>query len=83
MATVCGCCPFIGKGSLQNVADILFLRGIDVGIVQSDVLAYLKRKQIYPHIDQSIQYITKLYNEEVHVLARPEITGWRTWPTRW
>ncbi len=66
--------PVIGKGSLQNVADILFLRGIDVGIVQSDVLAYLKRKQIYPHIDQSIQYITKLYDEEVHVLARPEIT---------
>jgi TRAP-type uncharacterized transport system substrate-binding protein len=65
--------PVLGKGSLQNVADILFLRGIDIGIVQSDVLAYLKRKQVSPHIEQSIQYITKLYDEEVHVLARPEV----------
>jgi TRAP transporter TAXI family solute receptor len=65
--------PVVGKGSLQNVADILFLRGIDIGIVQSDVLAYVKGKQLYPGIDQSIQYITKLYDEEVHVLARRDI----------
>jgi uncharacterized protein len=65
--------PLVGKGSLQNVADILFLRGIDIGIVQSDVLAFLKRRQTYPGIDQSIQYITKLYDEEVHVLARRDI----------
>jgi uncharacterized protein len=31
--------PVLGKGSLQNLADILYLRGIDVGIVQSDALA--------------------------------------------
>jgi len=65
--------PLVGKGSLQNVADILFLRGIDIGIVQSDVLAYLKRRQTYPGIDQAIQYITKLYDEEIHVLARRDI----------
>jgi TRAP-type uncharacterized transport system substrate-binding protein len=65
--------PLVGKGSLQNVADILFLRGIDIGIVQSDVLAFVKRRLTYPGIDQSIQYITKLYDEEVHVLARRDI----------
>jgi TRAP-type uncharacterized transport system substrate-binding protein len=31
--------PILGKGSLQNLSDILVLRGVDVGIVQSDVLA--------------------------------------------
>jgi TRAP transporter TAXI family solute receptor len=67
--------PVVGKGSLQNIADILYLRGIDIGIVQSDVLAYAKRKQLYPNIDQSIQYITKLYDEEIHVLARPDIAS--------
>jgi TRAP-type uncharacterized transport system substrate-binding protein len=65
--------PVVGKGSLQNVADILYLRGIDVGIVQSDVLTYARRKQLYPGIDQSIQYIAKLYDEEVHVLAGRDI----------
>jgi TRAP transporter TAXI family solute receptor len=61
--------PLVGKGSVQNIADILFLKGIDIGIVQSDVLAYIKRERLYPGADKSIQYITKLYNEEVHVLA--------------
>lgn len=61
--------PLVGKGSVQNIADILFLKGIDIGIVQSDVLAYIKRERLYPGADKSIQYIAKLYNEEVHILA--------------
>jgi uncharacterized protein len=65
--------PVVGKGSLQNITDILLLRGVDIGIVQSDVLAYARRKQLHPGIDRSIQYITKLYDEEVHVLARQDI----------
>lgn len=65
--------PVLGKGSLQNLADILYLRGIDVGIVQSDVLAYAKQRNLYPGVDRSIQYIAKLYDEEVHVLARKDI----------
>ena len=65
--------PVIGKGSLQNIADILYLKGIDVGIVQSDVLAYARLQHLFPGIEQSMQYITKLYDEEVHVLARGDI----------
>jgi uncharacterized protein len=65
--------PVVGKGSLQNVADILYLRGIDIGIVQSDVLTYARRKQLHPGIDQSIQYIAKLYDEEVHILAGRDV----------
>jgi len=61
--------PLVGKGSIQNIADILFLKGVDIGIVQSDVLAYIKRERLYPGADKSIEYITKLYNEEVHILA--------------
>lgn len=65
--------PLVGKGSVQNIADILFLKGIDVGIVQSDVLAYIKRERLYPGADKSIQYIAKLYNEEFHILAGKDI----------
>ncbi|MBV9523756.1 MAG: TRAP transporter substrate-binding protein [Alphaproteobacteria bacterium] len=61
--------PVLGKGSVQNLSDLLYLRGIDVGIVQSDVLAYVKRDKSLPGIESRIQYITKLYNEEFHVLA--------------
>ncbi len=65
--------PIIGRGSVQNIADVLYLRGVDIGIVQGDVLAYLQRERLFPGIGQSIQYITKLYDEEVHVLARGDI----------
>ncbi|MBV8870526.1 MAG: TAXI family TRAP transporter solute-binding subunit [Acetobacteraceae bacterium] len=63
----------VGRGSLQNVSDVLYLRGIDIGLVQSDVLAYAKLNHLYPGLEKSLQYISKLYDEEVHVLARPEI----------
>lgn len=66
--------PLVGKGSVQNISDILFLRGIDIGIVQSDALTYVRRRHLFPGADQAIQYIAKLYEEEVHVLARRDIT---------
>jgi TRAP transporter TAXI family solute receptor len=59
----------VGRGSVQSVADILYLRGVDVGIVRSDTLDYLEKKGIATNIKERFTYITKLYNEEVHVVA--------------
>lgn len=69
--------PVTGRGSMQNVTDVLFSRGIDLGIVQSDVLAYLKRNPPFPGVENFLQYITVLYGEEVHVLARKDIRSVR------
>ena len=33
----------VGRGSVQSVADILFLQGVDLGIVRSDTLDYLEK----------------------------------------
>lgn len=65
--------PMIGKGSVQNITDILYLKGTDVGIVQSDVLSFLKDQRIHPGIEKRIKYITKLYNEEFHLVANTAI----------
>src|SRR5690606_1094934 len=65
--------PIIGKGSVRNIEDLLLLRGIDVAIVQSDVLDFYKRAELVPDIESKIHYVTRLYDEEVHVLARAEI----------
>jgi TRAP-type uncharacterized transport system substrate-binding protein len=65
----------IGRGALLNVTDIVFARGIDIGIVQSDVLAALKRDPPFPGIENYLQYISKLYDEEVHILAGKEINS--------
>jgi TRAP transporter TAXI family solute receptor len=59
----------IGRGSVQSVADILFLKGVDLGIVRSDTLDYLEKKGYANNIKKQFTYITKLYNEEMHVVA--------------
>ena len=60
----------IGKGAAQNMKDILRLKGIDMGILQSDTMEYYKGTgELGKNIDRRIAYIAKLYNEEMHVLA--------------
>jgi branched-chain amino acid transport system substrate-binding protein len=61
--------PVMGRGSVQAVADILLLRGVDAGIVRKDTLAYLERKDFANNIRSQFVYITKMFNEEMHVLA--------------
>ncbi len=67
--------PVLGVGGLQNLKDVLFLKGIDMGIVDQDNLALLKQRdpRLFSDIEQRVHYITKLYNAELHVLARNDI----------
>ncbi len=61
--------PIIGGGAGTNVRDILYLRGIDMAIMNTDVIDYYKGKPLYENLTRRIQYITKLFNEEVHLYA--------------
>jgi len=65
--------PIIGRGSVQSIADILFLKGVDLGIMRADTLDYLERKGYTGNIRGQFAYITKLYNEEMHVVAKKSI----------
>ncbi|MBL8658169.1 MAG: hypothetical protein JNM75_00270 [Rhodospirillales bacterium] len=65
--------PIIGHGGIRNVEDLLNLPVADVAIVQSDVLTALGEDQSRQGVMDKLVYIAKLFNEEVHVLARKEI----------
>jgi TRAP transporter TAXI family solute receptor len=66
--------PVIGRGGYQNMMDVLHLKGVDLGITQSNILSYLKKTgEFGPNIEHRVAFITKLYNEEMHVLAGPGI----------
>src|ERR1700675_4277850 len=65
--------PIVGAGSVKSVADILFLQGVDLGIVRADTLDYLGRKGFAKDIKKQFTYVTKLYNEEMHVIASKSI----------
>lgn len=64
----------IGLGSVQNISDLLELRKVDAAVVQYDVLSQFKEKQRIPGIENKMQYITKLYSQEFHVLSRMQYT---------
>src|SRR5258705_12032587 len=70
--------PVLGVGGLQNVNDVLFLKNMDMAVLDEDNLRLLKKKDpvLYANVEQRVQYITKLYNSEFHVLARNEINSY-------
>jgi TRAP transporter TAXI family solute receptor len=61
-----------GRGSVRNILDLLHLERVDVAIVQDDVLDYVARLPSFANsgIRTKIAYVTKLYEEEIHILAR-------------
>jgi uncharacterized protein len=65
--------PVIGAGSFGNLIDLKLLHGIDMAILQADILDYAREQKRFPGIEAYLTYVTKLYNEEFHLLARREI----------
>ncbi len=66
--------PMLGRDSVQNIADLIFLKGVDVAIVPTDVLTETIQRGAIPR-QASVQYIAKLFQEEIHVLARKDIAS--------
>jgi TRAP transporter TAXI family solute receptor len=64
--------PVIGKGGGQNIIDVRYLKGIDLGITQAPLLDQLRRGGV-SDLREKIVYIAKLFNEEMHIVVRPEI----------
>jgi uncharacterized protein len=66
----------IGKGGGQNVSDILHLKGIDLGITQTDILSHFRRSGVAgANIADRLVYVTKLYNEELHLVTSRSINS--------
>jgi len=67
--------PIVGKGVAQNVKDVLFMRGIDMGITQANVLKYYARTgELGSNFIDQVVYVAKLFNEEVHFVVPSRIT---------
>lgn len=69
--------PIIGKGSVQNLIDILRLRNVDAGFVLTDALPFVKTEYDMPTLEQHLRYVMKLFNAEVHIVARKGIVSIR------
>ena len=65
--------PIAGKGSVQNIIDILYLKTIDMGFVVSDVMEFFKLQYNAQNIESHLRYIAKLYNNEIYIIAPTSI----------
>jgi TRAP-type uncharacterized transport system substrate-binding protein len=63
--------PVVTRGPTENVNDLLYLKGIDAAIINSDSLEEYKAQ--VPQIQQRISYILSLFPSELHIFVRPEI----------
>ena len=64
--------PLVGKGGGQNIRDVRFLKSVDLGITQANLLTAYRRSNEIGNLEGRIVYIAKLFGEEMHVLVRDD-----------
>ena len=65
--------PMVTYGAASNLEDLLYLRGVDVAITQSDVFEYFRSQRKINNLEGRIHYIMRLPISEMHVLASTDI----------
>jgi TRAP-type uncharacterized transport system substrate-binding protein len=65
--------PIVTRGATENVNSLLYLRGVDTAIINSDALEEYKIQ--IPQIRSRITYLLNLFPSELHIFVRPEIAS--------
>src|SRR5262245_32218399 len=65
--------PIVTYGAASNLDDLLYLRGVDVAMMQSDVFEYFRTQRKTFNLGHRIHYISRLPVSEMHVLAGADI----------
>jgi uncharacterized protein len=69
---------YTSQGSIENIYAVYQKPGVQMGIVQSDVLAFVSRVQSDPvlkRVASKTKMVFPLYNEEIHLLGRRDIAS--------
>jgi TRAP-type uncharacterized transport system substrate-binding protein len=65
--------PMMTYGTASNLEDLLFLRGVDVAITQSDVFEYFKSQRKIANLESRVHYVLRLPISEMHLIAGEDI----------
>src|SRR5438132_3088430 len=65
--------PIVSYGAASNLEDLIYLRGVDLAITQSDVFEYFRTERKTPDLQKRINYILRLPISELHILAKTDI----------
>jgi len=67
--------PVQGYSAYQNVRDVRYLRGVDMGFTRTNILAHWRRSGEIADLADKIVYIFKLCNEEENIIVKSDITS--------
>jgi TRAP-type uncharacterized transport system substrate-binding protein len=65
--------PMVTYGAASNLEDLLYLRGVDVAVTQSDVFEYFKTQRKIANLDSRVNFILRLPISEMHLIAGNDI----------
>jgi len=65
--------PIITRGVPANLDDLLYLRGVDIAVAQSDAFEYFRTNRKINNLNKRVNYILRFPIAEVQVIARPDI----------
>jgi TRAP-type uncharacterized transport system substrate-binding protein len=65
--------PIVSYGAASNLDDLLYLRGVDAAVTQSDVFEYFRTQRKTPNLEHRVQYVIRLPISELHILARNDV----------
>jgi TRAP-type uncharacterized transport system substrate-binding protein len=65
--------PIVSYGAASNLDDLLYLRGVDLAVTQSDVFEYFRTERKTPNLQSRVHYMLRLPTAELHVLAKTDV----------
>jgi uncharacterized protein len=65
--------PIVSYGAASNLDDLLYLRGVDAAVTQSDVFEYFRTQRKTPNLERRVQYVIRMPISELHILARNDV----------
>ena len=67
--------PVAGRGALSDIADILYLRGMDLAIIPTSALYFAERNRLYPTMKRKLRYISRTYIQTAHLVAGSNVSS--------
>jgi TRAP-type uncharacterized transport system substrate-binding protein len=63
--------PIVTRGPVENLNALLYLKGVDLAIINSDAMDEYKIRS--PEMVKRVTYLLNLFPSELHIFVRPEI----------
>jgi TRAP-type uncharacterized transport system substrate-binding protein len=65
--------PMVSYGAASNLDDLLYLRGVDLAVTQSDVFEYFRTERKTSNLQNRVHFMLRLPIAELHILAKTDI----------